>query len=462
MPRAGIVFCLMISLALCARAHSPAAAGHGACRGQPNIVMIVADDMGVDLLGAYGEGARPPCTPRIDQLANEGVLFRNAWSNPTCTPTRAQLLSGQYGFRTGIGRTVTPSGETLRGLSETIPILPRVLEGYDSSAIGKWHLAPGTNNADHPLRVGFKYYAGSLFNLGVSGAGERSYWDWTKTINGHSAHRTVYATIDTADDAIARAAAMQPPWFLYVAFDAPHLPAHRPPESLCPTTGKCQQQYLPLGQKAGTASKVKAAVEALDTETGRIIDAVRAIDPAAVIIFLGDNGTVRDATERPFIPAHAKGSLYEGGINVPLIVSVPGGAVGECDALVSTADLFATLTELAGMGARTEDSVSLVPYLYGMTSTSLRQTVYAEKFRPNFDPTAETYHSRRRAHERAVRNERYKLIRRSGTRGARHRDEFFDLLKDPFELRNLMPPEDGEQRDNYKALVQRLVELGVN
>jgi len=74
---------------------------------RPNIVLILADDMGVDLIGAYGESADPACTPNLDLLADEGLLFRNAWSNPTCSPSRAQVLTGRYGFRTGIGDAIT-------------------------------------------------------------------------------------------------------------------------------------------------------------------------------------------------------------------------------------------------------------------------------------------------------------------------------------------------------------------
>ena len=104
----------------------------------------------------------------------------------------------------------------------------------------------------------------------------------------------------------------------------------------------------------------RGEIRAMDTEVGRVLDH---LPPNTIVFFIGDNGTETDATDAPFARRHAKGTLYEGGINVPLIVFGPGVERGECSALVSSTDLFATLAELAGVVSTAEDSVSLVPYL---------------------------------------------------------------------------------------------------
>ncbi|MEE8467916.1 MAG: sulfatase/phosphatase domain-containing protein, partial [Planctomycetota bacterium] len=154
------------------------------------------------------------------------------------------------------------------------------------------------------------------------------------------------------------------------------------------------------------------------------------------ILFLGDNGTQNPATQPPFVAGHGKGSLFEGGVNVPLIVAGHSvrAAGRQCDALVNTTDLFATMAELAGVRAErvvppdvTLDSLSLVPYLTNPELPSRRQFVYAEAFKPNHVLTKTTL-------RRAARGERYKLIVDSLTGVER----FFDLAADPFEHRDLL------------------------
>lgn len=405
----------------------------------PNIVLILADDMGVDLIGAYGEAPNPPCTPNLDQLAAQGLLFRNAWTNPVCSPTRAQTLTGRYGFRTGIGSVVPGSTGLL--LAETT--IPEMLGGYSSAAFGKWHLGGGLG-ASHPNDQGFSYFAGSL------GGMVPNYFSWSKTTNGSSATTTNYATTDTADEAIQAALTLPQPWFLYVCFNAPHTPVHAPPTALCPV-GPCSTNFCD-SNPTGTVAQTKAMTEAMDTEIGRLLAIVQAVDPQAIVLFMGDNGTAGGASQPPFVSSHAKGTVYEGGVNVPLIVRGQGVVQGECAGLVSSADLAATITELAGLATSAEDSVSMVPYFTAPT-LSLRSTVYTETFLPNHGSLPFT------DHDRAVRNERYKLIRRTG-----QADEFYDLGVDPFETANLFPTLVGgtPANDNYLALVQALVDLGVD
>lgn len=380
----------------------------------PNIVILLADDMGVDLAGAYGEAPSPPCTPHIDRLANSGMLFRNAWATPQCQPSRSALLTGRHSFRTGIGLPSNGSGLPLAELT-----LPELLEGYTSAAVGKWHLA-GNLGSLHPNESGFDHFAGLL-------KGSSDYFQWTKTVNGVSATSNKYITTVTVDEAITAMGAMAEPWLLYVSFTAPHSPWHEPPASLCPPFGCPPSACAPLPPDAPPSEFAKAMTMAMDTEIGRLLEALDAVDPDAYVFFLGDNGTPGEAKEHPFDPRNSKGTLYEGGIHVPLIVRGPGVANAECDALVSITDLFATIAELAGVPSDAEDSMSMAPY-FADPELDLRDTVYSEYCRDVQEGSTSL------ECDYAIRERRYKL-----KRSADGVTEFFDLVSDPLETTNLLP-----------------------
>ncbi len=412
---------------------------------RPNVVLVIADDVGVDLVGAYGAASVPACTPNVDRLASTGVLFRNAWSNPVCSPTRAQVLTGRHGFRTGIGRTV---GNVVNGtgLAEAERTLPEALPGYASALVGKWHLGDPAQGTLHPNASGFGSFAGSLSNLQAGGGG--SYSSWVKTVDGVQVQATTYATEDTIDDALAAVAALPEPWLLVVSFNACHTPVHDPPPHLCPAPAPCGTTACdnPSPDRP-TPERVRAMMEVLDGQLGRLLGA---LDMDTLVVFLGDNGTDGDAVEPPYDPARAKGTLYQAGIRVPLIVSGAGVAAGECEALVTATDVFATVVELAGGSPVAEDSVSLVPYLTDPRRPSLRAHAYAEWFTPN-NPVGPP-----NQHRRAVRDRRYKLIRRTG-----QPDELYDLRLDPLETNDLFPGlVPGSPREAaYLQLVAALADL---
>jgi arylsulfatase B len=393
---------------------------------QHNILLVVADDLGVDRVGAYAEHPNPGSTPRIDQLAADGLLFRNAWSNPLCSPTRATLLTGRYSFREGLG-TIINYATDLEELPVEALTLPELLAPtYQSGAIGKWHLSTEAGHgADHPLLSGFRTHSGSMQSF--PGTIGDAYYDWSKCADGIAQRCTTYATTDNVDAALQAMAALKTPWFVYLAFNAPHSPFHKPPANL-------HTQTLPASVQGNIPIHMKAMAEAMDTELGRLLDSM---DPAmladTVIVFVGDNGTDALATTAPFLPSHAKGTLYEGGINVPLIISGPGIVSGrECGALVNTTDLYATLAEIGGVPSEAEDSVSLVPYFTDPTIPSLRSWVYAESFNPNGFGIKPSW-------RRAARDARFKYI------AIEHEGIpypapaiLYDLQNDPFELDNLL------------------------
>lgn len=460
---------------------------------RPNIVLIVLDDLGVDKVRAYQEGppgVAPPCTPNLDALAAEGLLFRNAWASPVCSPTRAQLLTGRYGFRTGVGKGQSPrTGEP--GLRVDLEVtLPELLVGYERAALGKWHLLSHTyGEINHPLDAGFHSYAGNLFFLNESWeadctpGGSLGYYNWAKAadVTGtgtlEEVCTTKYATTDTADDAIITAKSMRAPWFLYVSFNAPHVPLEEPPAHLCPPAGTCPTVQCPYGgSDEGLLSN--AMIEALDTEVGRLIVELRRQDPDVYIFVIGDNGTATASSQGPegscFAPGRAKAKLYEAGLNVPLIVAGPDVVPGECQALVNATDLFRTILELAGVkGDRARplpfvgrDSVSMVRYLRG-DHRPRRRTVYQEQFTPNQEPDLAGVPFTPRLHWRVIRDERYKLHRITFEDGTTF-EQFFDLLTDPCEEVPLCL-EEGEcgvtaffpdPAQHYADLVAEMVRLG--
>ena len=417
---------------------------------RPNVLIVLADDLGVDQLACYGEGAKFPATPHLDQLADEGVLFRNAWATPWCSPTRATLMTGRYGFRTGMGIYMQQGDDTGHALPLSEITLPEMLDaggsGYAHAAFGKWHLGNATvGGYGAPNAAGWSHYSGGLNNF----KGPYDYEHWPKTIDGHTFLETTYATTDTVDSFLAWAAETPEPWCAYVAFHAIHTPLHAPPAELHSTVLTSAHPHF------NPRPFYMAAAEALDTEFGRLRAGLGASFDRTHVIFLGDNGSPADAVLGAESSHQHKGTFYEGGLGVPLIVRGPAVQQPgtECSALVHSADVYGTVAELAGvdLGAslpadHVVDSVSLVPYLANPRAPAVRSTVYSESFEPNgFDTPISGF--------RAIRGARYKLVR-----DLTLPERLYDLELDPRELNDLLlsPQVDPEALAAYQALAAEL------
>jgi arylsulfatase A-like enzyme len=444
---------LLLALGACAiEPDSPGTQAHGG-----NILVLLVDDIGVDKIRAYGEHPGAPPTPSIDALAARGVLFRNAYAPPTCSPSRAALLTGRHPRRYGLGDRLQTRADLYEvPLSELA--LPEALErsplGYDQAAVGKWHLSTfnSPSGEHHPLLFGFRWYAGSFANLNITntpGASRGTYEHWQKNTNGTFSFSDTYATTDTVNDALERIEALESPWFLWVAFNASHRPFHEPPPGL---------HTRPSLKTA--IERFDAATEALDTEIGRLLDAMNAETLAlTTVIFLSDNGTPRAAMAPPLDLSHGKGTLYEGGINIPLIIS--GSAVkkpgAESAALVHVVDVFATVAELTGVDVnRLEDErgapvaidgSSLLPYLEDPALPSQREFVFQDAFTPNGPGPY-------RSDTRMIRNHRYKLVKSTETG-----DEFFDLRGRTDDGPNLFGSLNPEQQAAYESLRASLADI---
>jgi len=417
-----------------------------------NVLVLVADDLGADQLALYGKGADYPSTPVLDGLAAGGVLFRSAWTNPICSPSRASLMTGRYAFRTGVGNGVTPHEYALQ--PEEF-ILPEMLDAgapdvYSHAVFGKWHLgSEAVGGVLAPNLAGWGHFSGTTENLGQPGG----YFSWPKVVDGVVTTSTTYATTDVVDSALAWIAGATEPWLVYVSFHAPHAPFHAPPEEL-------HSVDLSSAGPPGTNPRpyYKAMVEALDTELGRLLEGLGEQLANTHVIFVGDNGTPDEVAVSP--SGKHKGTVFEGGVHVPLIVSGPAvSAPGtETDALVVSTDLFATVAELAGVDlAQVQpagfvlDSVSWVPYLADPLQPALRPWIFTEAFKPNgpFGAKPETKFAR------AIRDERYKLM---VDETSHHR--LFDLLEDPEESLDLLAGGlTPEEQATYLQLAATLYEL---
>lgn len=426
----------------------------------PNILVVVLDDVGVDMVGCYGEGPDPAPTPVLDSLAAEGLLFRNAWANPVCSPSRAELLTGRYGYRTGLGVIVNPSGWGLHLDEITLPEqLQASPSDYRSGAFGKWHLSNSAVGGGllGPNLQGFQHFAGTVGNLNYP----QNFGNYNLLENGVISQVEDYATTRTVDDAldwIHGPEQVDQPWFCYVAFHAPHSPYHAPPTEL----HTLQAEIAGLDPRIVPRPFYKAMLEAADTELGRLIDGLGEYAKDTWILVVADNGTPAECSMAPFIPEHAKLTPFEGGLNVPLVVSGPGIAFPgrEVDALVCITDVFATVSEWAGV-VPTEahnpdylvDSVSLVPYLRQIVAPSRRDVVYADFFTPNDPSGTGTLLTRR-----MIRDERYKLIQRVVPPAP---PLLFDLLADPFETDNLLhgPMVDYRHGEVAMTLAERIATI---
>ena len=418
----------------------------GAATRTSNVLLIVLDDVGQDSLSLYQPGPDVPHTPTLEALAARGVLFHQVWSNPLCAPTRATILTGRYGFRTGVGTNPGRGASRRNTLPLTEITLPAALDLVPDSpvqhaAFGKWHLSNGTNGGDlGPNLAGFATYAGGS----IVAPGPADYFDWPRCVNGQTGRcvaggqvsacvASAYKTTVTVNDALDWIQRQQGrPWLVYLALNAAHAPYQAPPAHL-------HQVALPVsagedcpGDNARPC--YVAMIEALDTELGRLLDALEPQMLAeTTIVVVGDNGTPSAVRAGPRRLRGGKGTIYEGGLRVPLIIAGPQvrhpGRVSH--ALVNTTDLFATVFELV-MGYPVQnilplhlplDAVSLVPLLHGEANT-VRDFAYAERF-----------HAPGNWRDgQAMRTRRFKLLRFA----ADGREEFYNLRQDASEQHNLL------------------------
>ncbi len=340
-----------------------------AAENKPNILLIVADDLGYADVGF--QGCKDIPTPNLDQLAKRSLRCTNGYvTHPFCSPTRAALLTGRYQQR--FGHENNPAWnpqDTVSGLPLTQTTLPQVLKtaGYATGAVGKWHL--GAHPQFHPNRRGFDEYVGMLGGGHIYLPGAKGGAEYQIPIdrNGVPEPLQEYLTDFLGHEGSAFITRHKSqPWFLYLAFNAPHTPLQATEKQLSRVSGITDE----------TRRNYAGLVVGLDDAVGEVLAALHASgqDEKTLVFFMSDNGGPTTVTHSNNAPLRgAKGQVLEGGMRVPFLVSWPGQlAQGKDYALpVSSLDVFATAVALAGAqvpATHHPDGVNILPFLAGEKS----------------------------------------------------------------------------------------------
>ena len=415
-----ITFALMVFVSSFV-AVGPAAAQESAPR--PNIICILADDLGWADVGFHGSGIK---TPTIDQLAQGGARLEQFYVQPMCTPTRAALMTGRYPLRYGLQTLVIPASLSY-GLPTDEWLLPQALKeaGYTTAIFGKWHLGHAKREF-WPMQRGFDYqYGAQLGEIDYFTHAVNGKTDWYR--NNKLVNEKGYVTTLLGDDAVRFIDKQGPnkPFFMYLAFTAPHTPYQAP------------QEYIDKYKQISDANRrtYAAMITAMDEQIGRVVDALekRGLRQNTLIIFHSDNGGNQSAhlagetDVKGTLPASngpyrgGKGDLYEGGTRVPSLINWPGKIKpGVVDQVVHVVDYFPTLAKLARANtskSKPLDGLDVWPTISDGKPSPRKEVVYnIEMFRG------------------AVRKDDWKLVWKTMLPS---KVELFNLAQDPYEKTNI-------------------------
>ena len=391
---------------------------------KPNVLLIVADDLGYNDVGFQGSKEIP--TPHLDKLAAQSLRCMNGYvSHPFCSPTRAGLMTGRYQHRFGHENNPAWLPEsTTAGLALSETTFPALMKqaGYTTGAVGKWHL--GAHPQFHPMKRGFDEYFGALGGGQVYFPGDKGGPEYQIPLNrnGKDEAQTKYLTEQFGDEASAfvQRHADGKPWMLYLSFNAPHTPLQAP------------QEWLEKLKHIENASRrtYAAMVCALDAAIGGVmakLDETKQRENT-LIYFVSDNGGPNLAaksgtnfTDNSPLRG-AKGAVYEGGMRVPFLVSWPAKIKpGVYEQPVIALDFLPTAlaaAESADLTPKNLDGVNLLPFLSGEKSGAPHEMLFWRSGGPGGN--------------NAVRRGSMKLVRLGQTT-----PELYDLAADVGETKNL-------------------------
>lgn len=393
---------------------------------QPNIVFIMADDLGYADVACYG---RPDlATPHIDRIATRGIRFTQGYANsPVCSATRTALITGRYQYRLPVGLQEPVTTRFTGGIPSDHPTLPGLLRraGYRTALVGKWHL--GSVQEYGPLQRGYDTFwgfrGGTIDYFSHRGTDDKpDLWDGDVPVeqSGYVTHLLGQRAVETVT-ALARGGR---PFFLSLHFNAPHWPWETPDDAAESRriAGSNLRHF-----DGGTQETYRRIVAEMDTQIGRVLDALDAAGVAqdTVVVFTSDNGGERFSDTWPF--TGRKTELLEGGLRLPALLSwprrLPQGAVSTQATI--TMDWLPTLLAAAGAApdpAYPSDGIDLLPILTGQAPERPRH-----------------FHWRYRANAQAA-------LRDGDLKYLKIRDNtfLFDVAADPMERANLKSrrPED--------------------
>lgn len=347
----------------------------------PNFLLIFTDDHGYGDVSTYHESDVK--TPNIDSLAAEGMLFTTMRANCTvCSPSRAALLTGRYADRVGVPGVIRTHRENSWGYFDpNTPTLANELKkaGYHTAIVGKWHL--GLESPNTPNERGFDFFHGFLGDMMDSYTTHQrhgnNYLRRNAEVIQPQGHATDLFTEWASDYLRERAKAKDQPFFLYLAFNAPHFPIEPPDEWLT----RVKQRAPHLNERR---ARNVAFVEHLDDGVGRVLAALKetGLDRNTLVVFTADNGGSLPHAQNNDPWRDGKQSHYDGGLRVPFMVRWPGhvAAGSRSDYAGLNFDLFPTFLELAGVQPAADlDAVSLAPVLRGGAITAPRDLYFVRR-----------------------------------------------------------------------------------
>lgn len=415
---------------------------------RPNILFILADDLGLgDLSCQYAEDL---CTPNIDRIFRTGVVLDNFYANSNVSsPSRAALMTGRFPDMAGVPGVIRTRPEQNWGyLDPSAVTLPQVLKsaGYNTALIGKWHL--GLESPNLPQEKGFDHFHGFL--------GDMMDDYYTHRREGHNYMYLNDDVIDPEGHAtdlftqwsmkyIADQASSESPFFLYLAYNAPHSPLQPPVEWL----EKVRAAHPDMPEKR---ARLVALIEHLDYNIGKVMESLEKSGQRenTLVIFTSDNGGDRGSMANNGPVRGYKGDMYEGGIKVPCAVNLPGKFDGgrHCGNFAMLMDFFPTICDLLGIGFDNEvDGMSVLPALEGREQDTADRYVFWVRSEggPQFCGKTQC----------AARYGAYKFVQNMPF----ERPQMFDLESDPDESEPLEPK--GEEcRKLQKALTEHYRKAG--
>lgn len=392
----------------------------------PNFLLILTDDHGCGDVSAFqGVDVR---TPNMDRLGQEGIVFTTMRANATvCSPSRAALLTGRYADRVGVPGVIRSHPDDSWGYFDPkAPTLADELRqaGYHTALIGKWHL--GLESPNTPNERGFDYFHGFLGDMMDSYTSHLRHGNNYLRRNAEVIKPTGHATDLFAEWAVhyVQDRARQPdrPFFLFLAFNAPHFPIEPPAASL----EKVRQRAPTLGEPR---AKNVAFVEHLDAAIGRVLEALREAGLAdnTLVVFTADNGGSLPHAQRNTPWRGGKQDHYDGGLRVPFLLRWPAqvrpGSQSDYAGLVF--DLFPTFLELAGRTPGPDlDAISLAPILKGGVITKPRELYFIRR-EGGLRYAGKSYHALIRGEWKLLQNDPFSPF------------ELYNLHADPREQNNL-------------------------
>jgi arylsulfatase A-like enzyme len=393
---------------------------------RPNVIVILVDDLGYGDLSSYG--APDLRTPHIDRLIAEGMRFDEFYANcPVCSPTRAALLTGCYQDLVGVPGVIRTHAENNWGyLARDAVLLPQILKqgGYHSAIVGKWHL--GLEAPNRPTDRGFDHFHGFLGDMMDDYYDHRRHginymYEGEREIDPPG-HATDLFSQWACDYLRSRKDAAEP-FFLYLAYNAPHTPIQPPDEWL----QKVRQRESEIDE---TRAALVALIEHMDAGIGDVLTTLdeTGLSGSTLVVFTSDNGGQLNVGARNGKLRDGKQSVYEGGIKVCGGIRWPGKIEpgSRTDLRALTMDLFPTICEAAGVEVpHAIDGRSFLPTLLGEEQPSLREFWFWRRREGGIAYGGKTIE--------AVRRGDWKLLQNSPFGP----QELYNLAEDPLEERNL-------------------------